>query len=244
MTAVPYDIIWVTSYRMRDPRWFHDAAMIEDLVELLAATAWWPRLEVMGASTAGTPIGDRAEVKRRLLGTRGYWVLAQGGPRTTIYLDESEAWIKLDISPGYLGLSAGASDSALAEMKARVIDDFLDLLCALRRRWGDRAELGDATCTPGGDFSYPAPTPPRIANRPLHAVVDVLDVAVSQYGEAIAAATPPPGCQRLERDGLLILRMVTDPCDQQAVQQAAAAHEAWIGPVIDAPIDEDWEPET
>lgn len=94
----------------------------------------------------------------------------------------------------------------------------------------------------GSDFVYPLATPPRVANRPLHAVVDVVDVEVSQYGAALAAAALPPGCQRTERDGLLILRMVTDPSDLASMQRAAATHEAWIGPLIDAPIDDDWEP--
>ena len=49
------------------------------------------------------------------------------------------------------------------------------------------------------------------------------------------------GCQRIERDGLVVLRMVHDPTDLPAVRRAASAHEAWIGPVIGAPIDDEWE---
>ncbi len=243
MSSVKHAITWVTRFALREQQWFHDPAMLAELLAPLAATAWWPLLEVIGPTAKGTPIGSVEDVGRRLLGAHATWLLASGGPANTIFTNEADVWLKIDLAPGYLGLGAGARRGALATFKERAIDDMIDVICALHQRWAGRAELQHATCAPTGEFSYSRPTPPRVANRPLEAVVDIVDPKSSRYGKELSEATPPPGCQRLERDGLVILRMVNDPAELLAMQQAAAAHEAWIGPVIGAPIDDEWEPE-
>ncbi len=165
MSPISHALIWVSSYRFEDERWFHDAPMLGELIDLLVGTSFWPLLDVMGADGAGVPIASAAQAKRRLLGSRGHWLFARGGPRTTLYTDESEAWLKVDLAPGYLGLGAGVRGSVLAGLGPRAIDDFLEVLCALRRRWGARAALRNGTCAPGATSSIPWPLHPasRIA---------------------------------------------------------------------------------
>lgn len=235
-------VTWVASYTLSDERWFHDPGRIADVLDALAATAYWPWLEVMGTGHRGEPMGDRDAVQRRLVGSHASWILAQGDTRTDIIGPQKDAWVKIDMAPGYLGLGAGARRGVLDALKARAIDDFVDVLHTLRRRWADRAVLDAATCTPDRDFSVVPSTRPRVSNRPLHAIVDVFDPVTSKHGPALARATPPPGSQRTERDGLVTLRMLADPSDVAAAQRASHAHEAWIGPVIDAPFDDEWEP--
>ena len=241
MAAAKHAITWVIRFDLHEPLWFREEAMLGELLEPLAQSAWWPWLEVMGPTAKGTPIGSLDDVRRTLRGSHATWLLAQGGPANTIFTTDAEAWIKLDLAPGYLGLGAGARRGALDTLKGRALDEMIEVVCALHRRWAGRAMLRHATCAPTGDFTYERPSPPRLANRPLEAIVDVVDPEASVHGKELAAATPPPGCQRIERDGLVVLRMVHDPTDLSAVQKAASAHEAWIGPVIGAPIDDEWE---
>ena len=168
-------VTWVASYTLSDERWFHDPGRIADVLDALAATAYWPWLEVMGTGHRGEPMGDRDAVQRRLVGSHASWILAQGDTRTDIVGPQKDAWVKIDMAPGYLGLGAGARRGVLDALKARAIDDFVDVLHTLRRRWADRAVLDAATCTPDRDFSVVPSTRPRVSNRPLHAIVDVFD---------------------------------------------------------------------
>jgi hypothetical protein len=235
-------VTWVASYTLSEERWFHEPARITDLLDALSSTAFWPWLEVMGTGQRGEPMGDRDAVHARLVGSHACWILAKGDASTALVGSQRDAWVKIDMAPGYLGLGAGARRDVLDHMKAHAIDDFVEVLHTLRRRWGDRAVLDAATCSPDRDFSVAPLTRPRVSNRPLHAIVDVFDPVLSKHGPALAHATPPPGAMRTERDGLVTLRMLADPSDLTAAQRASDAHEAWIGPVIDAPFDDEWEP--
>jgi hypothetical protein len=236
-----YRITWVARFSFSEKQWFHDAAYVDALVARLATTRWWPLLEVIGKDAPGTPIGDVAAVKQSLLGARGYWVLAKGPPQSTVYVDESQAYLKLDMAPGYLGFGAGASGATLAAMGGAALTEMIDVICDLISAWPGAITLTHATATPTGTFTYDRLTPPRVAIRPLHAVVDLVDAEGSEEDQLIARAGAPAGASRTERAGLVIIRCVEDPSDLPAVRKAAAAHERWIADAIHAPIDEEWE---
>ncbi len=243
--AGTYRLVWVIRFTMAEELWFHDDRYTDPLVELVAKTAWWPKLEVLGSDNSDTgpqplgPLGQRVdEVQRRIVGGRGRFTLAQGSPRAATYTDESEAFLQIDQAPGYLSLALGASGAALADLKEHALDDVIELVLALRRAWPGKIQLTHASAAPGGDFSYNRMDPPRAAVRPLHAIADLFDPAADDEERALAEAAPPAGAKRQEREGLTILRLVDDPSQLAKVQAAAASHERWMADVIKAPVDD------
>jgi hypothetical protein len=247
MAGASVRLIWVVRFTMAEELWFHEERFIRPLVELVAKTGWWPKLEIMGWSNSDyaprplAPLEERVEeVFRRLIGGEGEWTLVKGDARAAAFTNETDLFLSLDLRPGYFAIAAGASGNQLEELKGHALEDLIELILGLRRAWPEEIQLTHASAAPGGNFSYDRMKPPRVARRPLHAIADLFDPQASEEERALAHAEPPPGSRREERDGVTILRCVDDPSNVSAVRAAASVHERWMADVIQAPVDDEW----
>src|SRR5262245_17997741 len=101
-------------------------------------------------------------------------MLARGGPRAAMLLDDSDATMSLDFSFLWLDVKTTTSGAVLDRVGPAVLDETIALLVALNRRFGARAGLIKARAVPfaTGSFRYPRARPPREARRDLDAIVD------------------------------------------------------------------------
>jgi hypothetical protein len=243
---------WFARFEFPDPaeedRWYQGPDGIGMVIDLLAGTALWSRLDVLGSGYQdGEPLGELAAVKRRVAAGPDVYTLAHGAPRGAAFSDEAELAVTIDVSPGQVDLQVSAEGAELDALGARVLDDVIAVLAGLHDAWRGRANLvwGAAVPVLGPEVVYRRPRPPRAAKsrRPLDAIVDVVaraSLASDVFGpvvaesSAIAAATPPAAAARTEHAGLVVLRWVDDPRNLAEVAAAAAAHEVWMTGVIDS----------
>jgi uncharacterized protein YggE len=61
--------------------------------------------------------------------------------------------------------------------------------------------------------------------------------AARAIARAIARAEVPPGVSRVTLGKLLVVRWAHDPSDPVAVCKAAAAHEAWLAPLVETTLE-------
>lgn len=243
---------WFARFEFPDPaeedRWYQGPDGVGRVIDLLAGTALWSWLDVLGTGYQdGEPLGELAAIQQRVAAGPEVYTLAHGAPRTAAHSGEAELAVVIDVSPAQLDLEVSAEGAALAALGPRVLDDVIAVLARLHDAWRGRANLvwGAAVPVLGPEVVYRRPRPPRVANsrRPIDAIVDVVAHASAAGGVfarvlaesgAIAAATPPAAATRTERAGLVVLRWVDDPRNLAEVTAAAAAHEVWMTGVIDS----------
>jgi hypothetical protein len=248
--AESFGICWTIWFRFAQDRWVDDRTMTDRVVDAVAQTAWWPRMSVVGvASMPGRRRGSIDNVKDLIAkvghGCKGSTriTLAEGDANAAQGLDTA-SWFAIDVMPSYLQLGAEASGEALRELGSASLSDVIALSLELNREWKDRAHFQSGVAFPTGEFArkYPPVLPRHTADRPLHAVVDVLDPTFEAYDgkdwqiaqtRVVAAATPPSDVSRSEHDGVIVMRWIDDPRDPEATMTAARHHETWMRGVIE-----------
>ncbi|MFJ4429232.1 hypothetical protein [Streptomyces bobili] len=240
MTDVDYELSgleWkLTAYWEKSASQYQASVYVSELLEQLAKTNWWPRLEYVGHSfwdmherrdrTTFSPMQTLEDLQKVTAGAHGTFTLTQGGAREAVYTMESEAFFTFDQRKDFLEVKAGASSTTLADMKERSLDDIIDLVCALKRARPE-IRVSHASAAPFGPLFFNDRKPPAV-HRPLHAVVDIFDPQASEEERALAHAPTPPTVRRRERDGLTILSWVNDPSCWDQTRAAAAHHERWM----------------
>jgi hypothetical protein len=224
--------------------------MTDRVVDAVAKTIWWPRLDVVGVSSMpGRPRGTIADVKDLVAktghGCKGSTriTLAEGGANAALAL-EAASWFAIDVMPSYLQLGAETTGEALREMGSASLSDVIALSLQLNTEWKDLAHFQSGVAFPTGEFArkYPRVQPRRTADRPLHAIVDILDPTYEAYDgkdwhipqtRAVAAAAAPTDMARSEHDGVVVMRWIEDPSDPEATMAAARRHELWMSGVIE-----------
>jgi hypothetical protein len=230
--------------------WWRDPAALQAVIGALATTERWPYLQVLGINyKPGAPFGSPADVARALAdGGPGLYSLARGGPPQAMFADETDAWMQVGVGAELLKVISYAGGDVLARLGPAAIDDLVDAIAEIRAALDGRARLLEMHARPTalGKLSYPRPQPHRRAAIPLSAVVDVveadppaadLETGPARAARAIARAEVPPGVSRVILGKLLVVRWAHDPSDPVAVCKAAAAHEAWLAPLVETTLE-------
>lgn len=251
--SASFAINWLIWFRFADERWVDDRTMTDRVVDAVAQTAWWPRMSVVGVSSMpGKRLGTVKDAKDLVAkvghGCQGSTriTMAEGDAKAALGLDAA-SWFAINVMPGYLQLGAEATGEALRELGAAALSDVIALAIELNRTWTDRAHFQSGVAFPTGEFArkYPPVLPRHTADRPLHAVVDILDPTVEPYDakdwhvpqtRAVAAATPPSDVARSEYGGVVVMRWIDDPSDPEATMAAARRHETWMRGVIETRV--------
>lgn len=218
------------------------------VVDGLAKTPLWSELQVQGVWSEEHerveptgPLGSIASIKK--LVKSGKAVYLARGDRDAL-LERSRPDVRLEISPDNTGLALRAivRVESLARVGVAAVDAYADMLADLAVRWrSSGVRMTEAWACPtrrSTPFVYPQMRPPRVTrpSRQRNAIVDVLDAKIPDSPRhpetaiatrALAIAAVPEGVRRRERDGVVILRWVDDPCDAAAIAKAAA-HERWL----------------
>jgi hypothetical protein len=247
--AVVADRLQLLTYaelRVTPEGWWRDPATLQTVIGALATTERWRELEVLGVNyQPGAPLGSPADVARAIAaGGPGLYNLARGGPRQAMFSDQTSAWMQIGVGREVLKVISRVGGDVLARLGPAAIDDLVDAVAEIRAALDGRAQVLEMHVRPTalGKLSYPRPLPHRRAAIPLSAVVDVVesdppadrpDRGPARAARAIARAEVPPGGSRVTLGNLLIIRWVDDPSDPVAVCKAAAAHEAWLAPLIE-----------
>lgn len=252
VTGAPnrFGILWNLDVRFDDDGWFERPGAPRQLVDALAATSLWRHLDVVGLDyQPGDPIGSPADVAQ-LIDDAGNdtYTFAKGDPAHAVSTVGADVWMRVDLKPGWLGLSAGIRGAPFTAVGRAALDDLVTLIERLRRQWRGTCHLEHAAVRPDADpdFEYPGRDPRRTANRALHAILDVIEPGRAPGDDewrvdddrAMAEAKAPPGV-RSERDGLVVFRWVDDPTDAGAASDAARRHDEWLSGVLDVQVDED-----
>lgn len=236
-------IVWSASFRCEE-----EGLLMKEsphVIDALTKTPFWPEFRIRAVWDdderrvgEAEPLGSLASIKK----------IVKSGE--TLYLardnvDRARTNLRVEIGAGPTGIAIGAifCGSALEQMGLSALDSFADLLADLAVPWRARGvRLSEASAEPISrptPFTYPRIRPPRVTKptRQRAAVVDVLDAKMPASAKhpqtavatkALAIASVPENVTRRERDGVVIIRWVNDPCNGDELAAASAAHERWL----------------
>lgn len=220
-----YELWWRIEFEVFDrSSWYRERARIAHVVEAVAKTAWWSEVARPGRASIDAAIDQAAT------GARGETHIK--GAHATITIN------RFGVSG--LNLRFAGKAAALERMGARATGDVVTLVCELAKALRGRAELTYACARPYGgpwahryseddesrdDFDWPEGA----------CTVLVLHPGAHGYGDpeklarvrALAAAKPPKGARREERDGLVVLTFLDGAADPIAAADASQAHARW-----------------
>lgn len=240
-----FGIAWRVSFRS-DASAQYLIRQAGTVVDRLAKTPLWAELQVQGApGRPAQPLGKVAELKKLLRNNESVF-LARGDRDALLDRDGTDVRLSIETMENGLALTAIVRGEPLARIGVAAIDAYADVLADLAISWRGQARLSEAWAQPvrrSPPFSYPRVRPPRVTRpfREPSAIVDVLDTKLADspmYPDtasgtrALARAELPAGVDRRERDGIVILRWLDDPCDAVAAAEAAARHEQWLYEVL------------
>lgn len=220
-----YELWWRIEFEVFDrSSWHREPARIAHVVEAIAKTAWWSEVASPGRA------GIDEVIARASTGARGETHVKGVDAKVTIN--------RFGVDGLHLRFVGKAP--ALARMGARATSDVVTLVCDLAKAFRGRANLAYACARPyggpwahryteedepTGDFEWPEGACTVLVLQP--GAEGSEDPPKLARVRALAAATPPEGARREERDGLVVLTFLEGAADPIAAADASQAHARW-----------------
>ncbi|WP_437779048.1 hypothetical protein [Sorangium sp. So ce1097] len=162
--------------------------------------------------------------------------------------------LELSLREGLLRLYLTISDEDVARRKDSLCDGMIELVVRSHRALAKRAMLAEMAGIRVPELEYPRPRPPRehptFAMGVLATFIDPAHLALrdEKFPEEhlardlakVRKARLPEGASREERDGLIVLRWLDGPPDEDSARRACSLSEDWFARTLDPPIAPQW----
>lgn len=217
--------------------WYRDRALVNALIDALAAAPLFTELRVAGPDEDLRPFASVEAARKALVTGRDDTMVLQDtvGPAR-------RAVVRLEPDDSALTVKVWLGGPVLERQRASALDQLVALTRRLRAALAGKAGLAYGFAYPvhdrEGGFAYPRARPPRRhPSLQLGSVLDLFDLAFhrSQHADAaqdgvdaLLGAELPSFVHRDEADDLVALRWVDDPGDEEQLGRGAAAHAQWM----------------